>query len=164
MKCRNPVVRVLLPLTCVVALGCGGNLPRTVPASGKLHWEDGKPIVGANVRFVGPPGGRDATGYTGKDGEFTLSSFTQGDGAIPGDYTVVVTKTVAAPDVVAPQPGGDPQAMAKAMKEFMAKSKSAPKKIEEPIPPAYQKEKESPLKWRIESGGSDKIDLKLKRT
>src|SRR5579884_1728724 len=94
MRFRCQLAFGVLPLLLLV-VGCGGsNRPATAPVQGVLQWEDGQPISGVSVRFVpsDDKGGREAVGYTGKDGAFTLSTFSQGDGAIPGDYTVVVTK------------------------------------------------------------------------
>jgi hypothetical protein len=144
--------------------GCGSNLPRTVPVSGKVTWEDGTPITGASVRFVNATAGeRDGAGYTDKEGAYSLSTFTSGDGAQPGDYTVVVTKLADAPTVTPPAPGGDAAAMAKAMREYADKAKAGGKKITDAIPTVYTSEKTSTLKFKVEPSGSSAANLKLKR-
>jgi hypothetical protein len=145
-----------LALAVLGVAGCNNN-PSTLRVSGVLQWEDGTPISGANVRFVPTAqGGHDALGYTGKDGDFTLSSFSDADGAIPGEYTVVVTKTVASPTFAggAPSPN-DPKALAEAMKKFEQQGKGATKVAKDPIPEAYRNEKTSPLKWKVESGNTN---------
>jgi hypothetical protein len=82
----------LLPL-----LGCnsaGGNLPKTVPASG-LVTLDGKPVDGAQVVIV--PAGEGMTGasaVTDSSGRFSLRAYLEKEGAIPGEYKVQVSKTV----------------------------------------------------------------------
>src|SRR5262249_11387748 len=55
---------------------------------------DGKPVEGAMVSFV-PEGGKGlpATGLTESDGVFHLTTFSFEDGALPGEYKVLVTKS-----------------------------------------------------------------------
>lgn len=159
--------RYLSGLSLVVLLalvGCSESNPSTGAVSGTLQWEDGKPVSGANIRFVpAAAGGREASAYTGKDGEFILSSFRPGDGAIPGEYTVVITKMANTGDEpVATPTGTSPEDMAKAMKAAYDKAKAAGKKVTDPIPALYESEKTSPLKFRVESG-SNKADLKIKK-
>ena len=77
-------------LALVVIAGCGGGdadeLP-TVRVSGTLTVE-GKPASKGVVHFH-PAKGRAATGIV-KDGKFTLTTYTEGDGAIPGKTQVSV--------------------------------------------------------------------------
>jgi hypothetical protein len=83
-----------MPLAIVVAMavGCGG--PATVPVSGTVTL-DGEPVDGATVTFVPEGEGRPANGNTDASGNFTLTTFTGGDGALPGSYNVTVFKTAA---------------------------------------------------------------------
>lgn len=137
----------------------------TVPVNGVLLFEDGKPVSGASIRFMPVAStGREATGYTGKEGEFSLSSYRQGDGALPGDYAVVVSKgNPASQGDPAAGANPSPEEMAKAMKTAFEKSQAAPKKVVDPVPSVYGDVKSTPLKWRVE-GGNQKVELKLKRT
>src|SRR5437868_13995299 len=79
------------------AYGCGssgGNLPKTVPATGVVTL-DGKPVDGAQVVLVPPEGSTTgAFGVTDSGGHFSLRAFEQKDGAIPGEYKVQVSKTI----------------------------------------------------------------------
>jgi hypothetical protein len=50
-----------------------------------------RPLENAVVTFVPDGEGRMATGITDKNGNFALTTFSTGDGAIPGDYKVTVT-------------------------------------------------------------------------
>ena len=81
----------------LAALGCsskGGHLPKTVPAAGVVTL-DGKPVDGAQVVFVpAAEGATGAFGTTNASGHFSLRSYEEKDGAIPGDYKVQVSKTV----------------------------------------------------------------------
>lgn len=82
-----------LVLLTVVAAGCGGgsSFPKTYPVTGKVT-VDGKAIEGAMVTFQLDSGKENAIGTTDKNGEFTLSMFQPGDGAVPGQYRIAVTK------------------------------------------------------------------------
>jgi len=93
---------VLIALALIAAAafsGCGsggGNLPKTVPAMGVVTL-DGKPVDGAQVVLVPATDGSTtgAYGITNASGHFSLRAFEQKDGAIPGEYKVQVSKTVA---------------------------------------------------------------------
>jgi len=158
-KAFRPAV-LFLPLLTFFAVGCSGP-PQTLPQEGTLRWDDGKPIVGASIRFVPITGSKEASGYTDKEGAFSLSTFSSGDGAVPGEYNVVVTKMAASTTSQAPPAGGDDPA--KAMKAAFEKSKSqAAQPVAEPIPPAYGDAKTPPLKWTVDSSGK-KAELKVNR-
>jgi hypothetical protein len=83
--------------------GCGGgdkDQARVVPAAGKATYKGG-PIKKGTIVFVPEKEGRGANG-TVEDGSFTMSTYGEGDGAIPGKYKVgvIVTEEV-------PTKGGD---------------------------------------------------------
>jgi hypothetical protein len=70
--------------------GCGSKSGLT-----KVHGTvtlDGTPVENAQVVFFPVEGstGKHATGRTGPDGAFQLTTTTPNDGAFPGDYKVVV--------------------------------------------------------------------------
>lgn len=86
----------LLALTgAILSLsGCGGvSRPTCQPVSGVVLIQ-GKPAEGVCVSFhpLAADSGNTipATGKTGKDGKFELSSFLPGDGAPPGEYSVTI--------------------------------------------------------------------------
>lgn len=137
--------------------GCGGS-EKPIRISGTLQWEDGKSVQGATVRFVPSVGGKEAVGYAGKDGTFALSTFGADDGAVPGEYVIVVTKVEEASYVPPPPSGGTPEDLAKAMKGL----KESKKKIVDPIPAVYTSPKSSPLKWKVDSS-TTKVELTLKK-
>jgi hypothetical protein len=95
---RIPVANVTLALTLIVSLvGCGDGRPKVVPVSGQVLM-NGKPVTGRTgfVR-VEPAGGRPAIGEINTaDGTFTLTTFEQGDGCMPGTHpaAVIVNTTV----------------------------------------------------------------------
>ena len=70
--------------------GCGAGRPATVPVSGSVTL-DGQPVAAATVLFQ-PVSGVPGRAITAADGSFTLTSFTEGDGAVVGRHHVAVSK------------------------------------------------------------------------
>lgn len=76
--------------------GCGESHPPAYPVSGQVVLPDGTTLKnGGKVVFIGSqdPDIR-ATGYFGPDGKFQLTTYEEGDGAIAGEYDVMVVPTV----------------------------------------------------------------------
>jgi hypothetical protein len=76
----------------VVCAGCGGGsgqLP-TVPAAGTVSYK-GKPVAKGTVHST-PEAGPPASGVI-TDGKFTLTTYTDGDGAVAGKHKVGVEVT-----------------------------------------------------------------------
>jgi len=155
----------------VLAAGTGCNRG---PAGPVVHMVegvvtlDGAPLVEANVFFspVGGKGGLPATGFTGADGRFRLTS-TQGGkigrGATEGEYVVRVTKTEA------PNP---PPAIPMGHRDY---GKAPPRpmswaeeqaQIKYVVPPRYGEAKTSPLRATVSkglnSGAAFTFDVKSK--
>jgi hypothetical protein len=88
----------LIGFTVLVAGAAGCDARRTpVPVSGTVML-DGKPVEEATVTFHplnDDKEGRLATGQTDKTGTFRLKTGNE-DGAVPGEYKVVVIKNVLA--------------------------------------------------------------------
>jgi hypothetical protein len=93
---HRPLRLVGLTVLLVAAAGCDGR--RTpVPVEGTVTL-DGNPVEGATVTFhlLGDDKeGRPATGQTDKTGTFHLKTGTEA-GARPGEYKVVIVKSVLA--------------------------------------------------------------------
>jgi hypothetical protein len=91
---RSPLA---VGMACLFLSGCGGGdsgeLP-TVRVSGTLL-VDGKPVSAGTVHFQ-PDKGPPATGIV-KDGKFTLTTYKEGDGAIPGKNRVSVEVVTEVP-------------------------------------------------------------------
>lgn len=89
------LILTLWAVAAVVSIGCSkeGSIPGTVPVSGIVK-HNGAPLEGATVVFspMDQGSGRAASGKTDATGKFTLSTLKPGDGALPGEYAVAVTK------------------------------------------------------------------------
>jgi hypothetical protein len=94
---RWPVFFRFLGPACLVLVagGCGGSKPATAPVSGTVLL-DGKPVAEAAVLFEPAGGGVPARGSTDATGRFSLSTFTRGDGALPGRHRVAISKMTMA--------------------------------------------------------------------
>ena len=86
-----------LPLGLVIG-GCGSSSPGaaplpTLPVKGKVTY-NGKPLTRGTIKFAPDDGfGREAQGPIQPDGTFLLSTFKDGDGAVPGVHRVAVSGT-----------------------------------------------------------------------
>ncbi len=89
------VLTLALPIALLSCIGCT-QVPdglRTVPATGVVTL-DGQPVEGATIVFIDDAGVNPARALSDEDGKFSLNRYEYKDGAVPGSYTVVVTKTV----------------------------------------------------------------------
>jgi hypothetical protein len=135
----------ILPL--LAALGCsGGGKPVKVEGMVTL---DGKALPGAMVQFV-PDGekGIGAAGVTGTDGSFRLTTFSSGDGVLPGTYKVLVSLPGSEDESGSQINPEDKKAMIDAMKQHMEKSKK-PKPKKPSLPVTYSDPKKTTLKQVI---------------
>lgn len=89
----------------LVLAGCTpkSDNPATVPVTGVVTL-DGQPVEGANVMFQSPEQG--SFGLTDAQGRYELQTFEPGDGAMPGEYRVAISKVkVFLPKVEQGEPG-----------------------------------------------------------
>jgi hypothetical protein len=90
--CRLLASFLVLALVLLCSACSSGRTP-VHPVRGQI-FVDGKPAVQAQVLFHPVGGGDDdprPTGHTDDQGYFHLTSYTKGDGAPEGNYTVTVT-------------------------------------------------------------------------
>jgi hypothetical protein len=101
LKKANDVtaLKMLISVACalLLAAGCTGGAdnpdrPAVAPASGVVSYK-GTPLEGATVVFIPEGGSYGAAGITDDDGRFVVAAFPPDPGAVPGNYTVIVTKT-----------------------------------------------------------------------
>ncbi len=83
----------ILLLVCPVFAGCGEALPTLAPVSGTIT-QAGKPVAEAKVTLF-PQGERLAglplpIAITDESGNFSITTISSNDGALPGTYTVTV--------------------------------------------------------------------------
>jgi len=89
------VLASLAAAACLLVAGCGPAGPKLNPVSGKVLFQQ-QPAAGAQVVFqpVGSAGEAHPltpSGTTGADGSFTLATHPHGEGALAGDYIVLVS-------------------------------------------------------------------------
>ncbi|QDT93086.1 carboxypeptidase-like regulatory domain-containing protein [Gimesia algae] len=93
---------LLFSLACWCS-GCGGgldeDLPETVAVSGVVTYQ-GKPVTDASIMFYPMQGRKPATGRSDTEGKFTLRTFEENDGAIPGEHQVTVNAYESTPEGV----------------------------------------------------------------
>lgn len=105
------VTRLTIVLTGVAAAAIvlggacnrGANKPKTYPVTGTVTDNNGQPVAGATVNFTpkepaapgqtqGQSGPQAASAVTDEQGRYQIGTFAKGDGALPGEYLVSVTK------------------------------------------------------------------------
>jgi len=101
-RCIGWMLSICLALA-VITLGCSGrgSKPPTVKLHGKVSYQ-GQPVSQGTVTFqpTKPAEGypfRPATGVLNTDGTYELSTFDKGDGAIPGEYQVMIVSLTSGP-------------------------------------------------------------------
>jgi hypothetical protein len=146
----------LCPVLLATA-GCGNQNLSKVEGVVTL---DGVPLSGATVSFMPVGQGRPASGLTDGDGYFQLTTFRTDDGALAGDYRVIVVVDEAEKrDLTTDQ--GKAEARVGTMSP-QGKKKQAEKKSKKPsqVPEIYRDIKKTPLKEVVPTNG--KIELALR--
>jgi hypothetical protein len=146
--------------SCLAALalvpflvGCGGARPVKVTGTLTLN---GQPVEGATVQFVPVnEGGRPATGLTKADGGFSLTTIEDQDGALPGEYKVVIRYNP--PLENSPEAQSTEQGMKAAMQAQAQAKKGKPKYV---IPPAYSDATKTPFTQTVPTSGPVTLDIK----
>ncbi len=146
-----PALRVCLFLMLGVSLagmttGCGGSGNRlpTAKASGVVLY-DNAPLNGGSLLFVPVAGGPSAQAMINSDGTFVVGTYTQSDGAVPGEYQVSVT------------PGPDPSEEGK-LPEDLALSGGAKSLV---IPEKYRSLTASGLTASIKANEANVLKFEL---
>lgn len=153
---RLPVL--LGSLISFVCCGCGGGKPEgeakrePVYKAGGIVTRKGVPVEGAVVQLLSMAGKPGASGRTDAQGKFVLSTYGNGDGAVEGEFVVLISKpetgTAAAPtsgatesdDYVPPPETGSEERV------------SGPKNL---LPAKYANPIQSGLRVRIDSQGDN---------
>lgn len=92
------ILSVLGLMAIALTIGCGDTTvqddrPERAKVSGKITL-DGAPVEGATIRLEAKTGSQQgAIGVSEADGTFVLTTYSSGDGVLPGTYMVIATKT-----------------------------------------------------------------------
>lgn len=77
-----------------LSLGCAeskSDRPKTYPVSGTVSY-NGAPVADANLNFQHADGNHFSMAKTDASGNYKLMTFEPGDGAVPGEYKVGISK------------------------------------------------------------------------
>jgi len=132
----------------VVILGCGDDsgLAQRYKVSGTVKYK-GAPVKKGTIAFepVKPPlpEGRHASGFI-ENGSYTLTTANEGDGALPGEYNVVISSSNLDVAPLAQKQGG-------VLHQGDAEHVKAIKGATSPIPMKYARSESSGLKAKVET-------------
>jgi hypothetical protein len=134
---KKPRAIAVAGLLLVGVIGCGSKL---YPARGTVTYADGSPVTEGFVVFEskGQEPRTTARGEIRSDGSFELGTHKPGDGALPGNYQVLVT------------PKSDPNAADKPSKK-------------PPIHPRFGEFKTSKLEFDVTAAGPNEFPIKVTR-
>jgi hypothetical protein len=126
---------------------------------------NGKPVEGATVTFYIAGGveqeGRPATGRTDGSGAFRLNTMGNEDGALPGEYKVVIAKWVPAiANLKVPDFPKTPEGRAQ-REEFLYRAYGDRPREKNVLPPAYGDPKNTPLTATV--NGKTTVDFELSK-
>ena len=78
----------------VCASGCGAGQPLTFPVTGRVEYSDGQPLTTGGVVLFESLDTENtpvtARGAIREDGTFDITTYSEGDGAVPGTHRVLV--------------------------------------------------------------------------
>ena len=165
--CMTPtIVRWLLCVSigCVGLAGCGKaqRWPALTEPTTAIVRLDGKPLEGALV-MLGPVGkGYSSQGTTAADCKATLTTFRRGDGAVAGDYKVLVSlqETRDNPALKLPDPAIDREAYHLARDQAAQAGKSF-YLVRELLPQRYVSFDTSGFDAEIRRGVANEVVLEL---
>lgn len=105
---RRSISCYVLPFlfaVCSVTSGCSEQ--KSFPVEGKVTFKgggDAKELAGYGVTFESQEQKVSASGEVQADGTFKMSTFTEGDGAVPGKHKVAITPKPPELDKPSPKP------------------------------------------------------------
>jgi hypothetical protein len=98
---RRMAIQVLLA-TCWAVVGCGSSDMPLVPVTGQVTFAGGPCPAPGRISFSPAAGAstsaRPAWAKFDTDGQYAATSFTEGDGLLPGRYHVTITCYNGLPD------------------------------------------------------------------
>jgi len=160
-----------LCLAGMVLSGCTVNSSGTLPVTGKVT-QGGQPVSGAAVTFVPTAtDGKAASGTTDGSGIYKLTTLVNGDGAIPGSYTVIITKFPGAASTPGVSSGttatpADMDAAYKAMEKqgqnvLAPQNNMAPSASQNELADKFANAATSGLTAEVKAGGANTFDFEV---
>lgn len=142
--------------------GCGGEpaRPKPVPVKGTVTFR-GKPLANARVTFWGEKAPMPAVGDTNDAGEFELSMYGKGDGALVGANKVTVISLAGGGDADLVMP--DATKLAAGGETLPLNAKVAKEsKAGVVLPKMYGDSSNTTLSWTVKPEGETDVKLELK--
>jgi hypothetical protein len=130
----------MVGLMLLTIAGCNKSRLDTVPITGIVTL-DGTPVDKATVVFApAEGGGQAASGVTDASGRYSLTTVDPNDGALPGKYTVMISKTDAPPSATdqAVKPGMTEDEKIKAAYDARDKAGDAEPEFKDQLPAKYK--------------------------
>lgn len=160
---RDRLTELLVLSVAILMSGCGGAAkPQPVPVKGTVVFR-GKPLANARVTFFAPKAPVPAIGDTNESGEFVLSMYSKGDGALVGENKVTVALLPSASGGGMAMPP-DPTKIASGTADVPTKMQigTGKKKEVSSLPALYSDSSNTPLTWTVKPEGSSDVKLELK--
>jgi hypothetical protein len=141
----SPIVAAIV----LLAVGCNqGSVRGTLPVSGKVTYKE-QAVADATVTFIGEGDARIAVAVTDASGLYQLKTLDSA-GAMPGKFTVLVTKTESAAGSDAP-----------VSMDEAAQNRGKAREPKQLLPAKYSDATKTPLKFEVKKGQRNTIDLPL---
>ncbi|MBI1311746.1 hypothetical protein GC176_10680 [bacterium] len=158
MHCKS-LAGVLMTLSITAIAGCGGSKAgreTTYEVSGKVTLA-GAPLEGATVSFFPSEGQRSAMGLTDGEGQYVLTTYEYGDGAMPGKYKITIRKAIPKK----PGTSNTHEAYASGQVDMSKMHKGEVEAEPSALPERYQNPDESGFQADVTAGGENHFDLPL---
>lgn len=99
---NNLMFRSVLGFGCIalwglITAGCSDGKLKTYPVQGRVVFDDQSAPMFGDVEFFNENHRINARGVINRDGTFTVSTFTDNDGAVAGKHKVIITQNTASP-------------------------------------------------------------------
>jgi hypothetical protein len=85
-----------LGIASAFLVGCGSQ-PQTFPVHGRVVFEDGTPVRFGSIETLSVDQRVNARGTIGPDGTFSLTTYENNDGAVPGEHRVAIIQAATVP-------------------------------------------------------------------
>lgn len=161
MSARPWTIDFLTGMLALALIGCR-DPHQPVSVEGRLTL-NGAPVAGAMVNFILDGGdgkeGRMAYGRTDKNGVFRLTTLNPNDGALPGAYRVIVTKSEpVAPGVPIPTFPNTPEGRAE-RENFLDRAYGSKPRTRNLLPGRYANPETTPFRATVPVHGQVVLEM-----